>query len=190
MIRRAPVLWLAGLALVWLAAPAAAQELQVTPLIREGQVFVSFTMSGAFDNDVWAAIRSGLPTTFFFDVEIRRGRSLWFDRTVVSSTVSATVRYDNLTRRYQVTRMIDGRVESTPQVTESPDTVRTLMTGFDKLALFSTADLEPNAEHYLQVRARTSPRNSWFIWPWGRHKASGRATFTFLPEAGPPGSGR
>jgi len=190
MIGRAPVRWIAALALAWLAAPAAAQELRVTPLIREGQVFVSFTMRGGFDNDVWAAIRSGLPTTFSFDVEIRRGRAIWFDRTVASATVSATVRYDNLTRRYQVTRMIDGRVESTPQVTESQDTVRALMTEFDKLPLFSTADLEANEEYYLQVRARTSPRNSWFIWPWGRHKASGRATFTFLPEAGPAGSGR
>ena len=87
MIGRAPVLWIAGLALAWLAAPATAQELRVTPLIREGQVFVSFTMTGAFDNDVWATIRSGLPTTFSFDVEIRRGRSIWFDRTVVSSTM-------------------------------------------------------------------------------------------------------
>jgi len=190
MNRRAPVLWIAGLALAWLAAPAAAQELRVTPLIREGQVFVSFTMSGAFDNDVWAAIRSGLPTTFSYDVEIRRGRAIWFDRTVASATVTVAVRYDNLTRRYQVTRMIDGRVESTPQVTDSQDTARTLMTEFDKLPLFSTADLEANTEYYLQVQARTSPRNTFFLWPWGRHKASGRTPFTFLPEAGPPGSGR
>jgi len=177
---RAPVLWVVGLALAWLATPAAAQELRVTPLVREGQVLVSFTMSAAFDNDVWATIRSGLPTTFSFDVEIRRGRAIWFDRTVTSATVSATVRYDNLTRRYQVTRTIDGRVESTPQVTDDQDTVRLLMTAFDKLPLFSTADLEANAEYYLQVRARTSPRNAWFVWPWGRHKASGRATFTFI----------
>ena len=54
------------------------------------------------------------------------------------------------------------------------------MTEFERLPLFDTADLEVNAEYYLRVRARTSPRNAWFIWPWGRHRASGRATFTFI----------
>jgi len=171
---------LVGTALVGLAAPGHAQDLRVTPLLRDGQVLVSFTMAGAFDDDVRAAIRSGLPTTFAYEVEIKRSVSLWFDRTIASTTVSATVRYDTLTRRYQVTRMLDGRVESTPHVTDSEDAVRALMTEFDKLPLFETGVLEANAEYYLQVRARTSPRNAWFIWPWGRHQASSRATFTFV----------
>jgi len=161
-------------------APAAAQDLRVTPLPRNGRVLVSFTLTDAFDDDVRAAIRSGLPTTFTYEVSLMRAVSLWFDRTIAESTVSATVRYDNLTRRYQVTRMINGRVESTPQVTDNEDTVRGLMTEFDRLPLFATADLEPNAEYYLRVRAQTSPRNAWFLWPWGRHRASGRATFTFI----------
>lgn len=171
---------LVGLAVLGLAAPGRAQDLRVTPLLRDGQVLVSFTMAGAFDDDVRAAIRSGLPTTFAYEVEIKRSVTLWFDRTIASATVSATVRYDTLTRRYQVTRTLDGRVEGTPQVTDSEDAVHALMTEFDKLPLFETGGLEANAEYYLQVRVRTSPRNAWFIWPWGRHRASSRAPFTFI----------
>ena len=40
---------------------------------------------------------------------------------------------------------------------------------------------EPNVEYYLRVRARTSPRTSWALWPlWGREVA-GIAKFTFIP---------
>ena len=174
---------LAGVAILLVASgrPVWAQSIQVTPLQRDGQVLVSFALSDGFDEDVRAAVRSGLTTTFTYDVELRREASLWFDRTIEEAEVSAAVRYDNLTRRYQVSRMVNGRLEGTPVVTESEDVVRGLMTSFDKLALFTTGRLEANVEYYLRVRARTSPRSAWFIWPFGRHDAVGRAAFTFIP---------
>jgi hypothetical protein len=56
-----------------------------------------------------------------------------------------------------------------------------MLTKFERLPLFSSAGLEPNAEYYLRVRARTSPRTSWVLWPlWGREVA-GIAKFTFIP---------
>jgi hypothetical protein len=178
---RTRVLAIGVLVLAAVARPARAQTLQVTPLQREGQVLVSFALTGGFDDDVRAAIRSGLTTTFTYDIDVRQGLALWVDRTLASAEVTASVRYDNLTRRYQVSRSVNGRLETTPQVTDSEDVVRTLMTSFDKLALFSTTTLEANAEYYLRVRVQTSPRSAWFLWPWGRHHATGRATFTFIP---------
>lgn len=169
------VVLLAGSGSAW------AQSIQVTPLQRDGHVLVSFTLADGFDADVRATIRSGLTTSFTYEVELRRGVTLWFDRTIAAAEVTASVRYDNLTRRYQVSRAVNGRLEAEPHVTDSEEVVRALMMAFDKLALFSTATLEANAEYYLRVRARTSPRNAWFFWPWGRHNASGRATFTFIP---------
>jgi len=85
-------------------------DLSVRPIARDGQLLVSFELSDAFSADVRDAIQSGLPTTFSYDVELRRGSSL-FDRTVASMTVEASVRFDNLTRRYQMSRIVDGRVE-------------------------------------------------------------------------------
>ena len=52
---------------------------------------------------------------------------------------------------------------------------------FDRLPLFSTDELEPNAEYYVRVRVRTRPRVTFFFWPWGRDAASGVARFTFIP---------
>lgn len=159
---------------------AMAQAIHVTPLVREGRVFVSFKLSDAFDNqDIRAAVHSGLTITFVYDVELRRAAAVWLDRTLDSATVSAGVRYDNLARRYQVTLQADGRLEDTRTI-EREEQARRWLTQFDKLDLFSSNRLEPNAEYYVRVRARTTPRNASFVWPWQGTDVAGLAKFTFL----------
>jgi hypothetical protein len=160
------------------AGNALAQSIQVTPLAREDRVLVSFKLTDAFTEEVRAAIHSGLTVTFVYDVQLRRSASLWVDRTIAEATVTASVKYDNLTRRYLVTRAQDGRTEGA-ETLEREDAVRASLTEFEKLSLFSSATLEPNAEYYLRVRAHTTPRNAAFVWPWGSDIA-GLAKFTFL----------
>jgi hypothetical protein len=172
------VLVLAVFALLWCGS-AGAQTIQVTPLTRDDRVLVTFRLTDAFTDDVRAAVHSGLTITFIYDVELKRGASLWLDRTMSSSTVSASVRYDNLARRYHVTRRWDGRMERV-EVLEREEDVRDWLTSFDKLSLFSNAALERNAEYYLRVRARTTPRNATFVWPWQNSDVAGLAKFTFL----------
>jgi hypothetical protein len=164
--------------LIW-SGSAGAQTIQVTPLTRDDRVLVTFRLTDAFNEDVRAAIHSGMVVTFIYDVELKRGASLWIDRTMYSSTVSASVRYDNLARRYHVTRRWDGRMDKV-EVLEREEDVRDWLTSFDKLSLFSNAALEPNAEYYLRVRARTTPRNATFVWPWQNSDVAGLAKFTFL----------
>jgi hypothetical protein len=154
------------------------QNVHVTPLARDGRVLVTFRLSDAFNDDIRTAIHSGLTITFVYDIELRRGTSLWVDRTMASATVMATVRYDNLTRRYYVTRRGDGRLERADTV-EREEVAREWLTSFDKLPLFSSNILERNAEYYLRIRAHTMPRNASFVWPWERGIA-GLAKFTFL----------
>jgi hypothetical protein len=161
------------------AALVAEQSLQVTPLSREGHVLVSFHLANAFNDDLRKAIQSGLTISFIYDVELKRGSSLWFDRTIGFEKVTAAVKYDNLTRRYQVTRMQDDRIERV-DTAEREEDIRRLLTEFDKLPLFSSSGLEPNGEYYVRVRAHTSPRNASFVWPWERHEVSAIAKFTFI----------
>jgi len=160
-------------------SPARAeQNMQVTPLARDGRVLVTFRLSDAFNEDIRTAIHSGLTITFVYDVELRRGTSMWVDRTIAQATVMATVRFDNLTRRYYVTRLEDGRLERSDTV-DREEVARAWLTSFDKLPLFSSDILERNAEYYLRIRAHTMPRNASFVWPWERGIA-GLAKFTFL----------
>jgi len=152
-------------------------DIAVTPIARDGQLLVSFDMGEGFTNDVADAIQSGLPTTFSYEVELRRGAGM-FDRTIAAVTITATVRYDNLTRRYQMSRTFDGRIEDA-RPTEDQTAVRSWMTHFDRVPVSPTAGLEINGEYYVRVRAHTRPHNGWFFWPWSG-AVLGHAKFTFI----------
>jgi hypothetical protein len=157
----------------------AAETLRIIPLVREGMVLVSFELADGFTDDVRAAIRSGLRTTFTYTIDLRAQVPLWVDRTMASAVVSTAVQYDNLTRRHTVVRTLDGRVDG-PRVTESDDEVRQLVTKIERLPLFRTETLEPNREYYVRVRAEVRPRNAAFLWPWGSGH-SAQTKFTFIP---------
>jgi uncharacterized protein DUF4390 len=159
-----------------LADPA---DIAVTPIARDNQVLVSFELTEGFTPEVRDAIQSGLPTTFSYEVELRSASS-WFDRTLATVRLTASVRFDNLTRRYQMSRTLDGRVEDA-RPTEDQDAVRRWMTHFDSVLLTSTTALEANGEYYVRVRAQQRPRSTWYyLWPWDSSAALGRAKFTFI----------
>ena len=172
-----------ALVFVVTALPAAAdgtQKVQVVPLSRDGEVLVSFQLAETLTDEIRTAIHSGMMVKFVYKVELRRSAPAWFDRTVASAEVTATVKYNTLTRRYQVSRMIDGRTEWADE-TESEDTAWNKLTNdFARLALFHGVPLEANGEYYVRVRAHTSPRNASFVWPWSGDDAVGFAKFTFI----------
>ncbi len=160
------------------------EGLRVTALAKDGQLLVSFSLADGLTRELRQAIDSGLPATITYVVELRRPAALWFDGTVASATFPATVRFDNLTRQHQLSRTIDGRGEE-PRVTEDEEEVRRWLTEFDRLPLFSTAQLEPNMVYYVKVRAHARPRLSGglFFWPWGRGGKTGFAPrFTYLGD--------
>lgn len=161
------------------AARAGDQDIRVSPLVRDGDVLVSFSAPRAITSELRDAIRSGLVVTFTYDIALRQRAFLWFDRTHARLVLAVSVRYDNLTRTYEVSRMTDGKVVWS-QTTASEDDVRAWVTGADPFRVTGGSALEPNAEYELVVRASISPRRAWSLWPWGRDDATGRATFTYI----------
>jgi hypothetical protein len=158
----------------------AAQSLQVVPLPRDGEVLVSFKLEEALTEDIKAAIQSGLTVKFVYKVELKRSSSVWLDRTISRATVSASVKYDNLTRRYSVSRAVDGRIEWADTTQKEDEAWHWLTSDFARMSLFHGAVLEPNAEYYLRVSVNASPRNATFLWPWAGDDAVGFARFTFV----------
>lgn len=168
-----------ALALLPLAATLqAAEQLRIVPLVRDEHVLVTFELADGFTDEVRAAIQSGLKTTFTYTVDLRLHVPVWVDRTIATTVVSNSVEYDNLTRRHNVVRTIDGRIEQ-DQITESEGLVRQWMTSFQRLPLFRTSVLEPNREYYVRISAVARPSNGAFLWPWGSG-TSGQAKFTFI----------
>ena len=170
---------LAVLVFASLQAPLRAQDgLRIVPLVRDGQVLVTFELVDGFTEEVRAAIRSGLKTTFTYTVGLHLEVPASVDRTIATTVVSNSVEYDNLTRRHSVEGTVDGRVDL-EQVTEKESLVRQLMTSFQRVPLFETSLLQPNREYYVRISAVARPTNGAFLWPWGSG-TSGQAKFTFI----------
>jgi len=168
-----------ALALVALSVTVGAAEgLRIVPLVRDDRVLVTFELADGFTDEVRAAVRSGLKTTFTYTVDLRLEVPAWVDRTIATTVLTNSVEYDNLTRQHSVVRVVDGVVENT-QITDSEAVVRQLMTSFQRVPLFKTSVLEPNREYYVRITATARPTNGAFLWPWGSG-TSGQAKFTFL----------
>ena len=183
MVRRVLLYLVAFLSLAApasLAAQASNQTLQVAPLPRDGEVLVSFKLEEPLTDEIRAAIQSGLTVKFNYKVDLLRSSAAWFDRRIASATVTASVKYDTLTRQYHYARAVDGRMELA-DVTPREDVAWSVLTrDFARLSLFRGASLEPNAEYYVKVSANASPKNSTFVWPWRGDDAVGFAKFTFI----------
>src|SRR5919106_6591615 len=118
------------LALVVLGATMQAHDsVRIVPLVRDGQVLVTFELPGGYTDEVRDAIHSGLRTTFTYTVDLRIEVPAWTDRTIQTVTVSNIVKYDNLTRRHTIERTLDGRIDLS-KTTEDEAVVRQFMTGF------------------------------------------------------------
>ena len=156
------------------------QTLQVIPLPRDGEVLVSFKLDEPLTEEIRAAIHSGLTIKFVYKVDLRRSSAVWLDRTLASAVVTATVRYDTLTRIYHFSRALDGRIEFADTTNKEDVAWSALTRDFARLSLFRGATLEPNADYYVRVRANASPRSSTFVWPWQGDDAMGFAKFTFI----------
>jgi hypothetical protein len=174
------ILFIALLLAASSTASALDQTMQVVPLPRDGQLLVSFKLGQPLTPDIRTAIQSGLTIKFVYKVDLRRAASVWFDRTLASAVVTATVKYDTLTRTYHITRMVDGRTEFADTTLDEDTAWASLTSDFARLSLFPGVPLEPNAEYYVRVRANSSPKNSTFIWPWQADDAVGLAKFTFI----------
>jgi hypothetical protein len=153
-------------------------SLRIVPLVREDRVLVSFDLQDGFTDEVRAAIKSGLKTTFTYSIDLRLDVPGWVDRTIGTSTIGASVEYDNLTRRYTVTRVIDGHVEET-KVTEDERVAREYLTSLAHAPLFRTSVLEANRDYYIRIRATARPSNGSILWPFGSG-TSAMAKFTFV----------
>jgi|SRR3954471_5302725 len=172
---RKPVLCLA-LVLAVAVGVRAQETLKITPFISDNRVVVSFELDDAYNDAVREAISSGLRTTFTYELELRT--FAWIDRTIGTTVVSTTDRYDNLTRRHTLTRTVNGRVDGV-LVTEDDTVVKSWLTKWNRVPVAETATLDPARDYYVRVTTRARPLGGSLL---GLTKTiTSRARFTFVP---------
>jgi hypothetical protein len=157
-----------------------AEIVELVPVYRRDKVYVSFRMTGAFNEDVERAVAAGLPVTFRYTVELKKVRAVWLNKKITTRRIRTTVTYDNLTERYKLSREIDGEVDASDMVSD-PEAMRRFMVTFDALELFDTSVLEPNGEYYVRVKGVVRDRNLFLFIPWDVGSGWKKAYFTYLP---------
>jgi len=152
------------------------ETLRIIPFITGDRVVVSFELNDAYNDAVREAIASGLRTTFSYQLELRT--RAWVDRTIGTTVVATTDRYENLTRRHTLTRTIDGRVDAV-LVTEDDAVVKTWLTKWNRVPVADTSTLDPAREYYVRVTTHTQPVGGSLL---GVTKSiTGQVKFTFVP---------
>lgn len=154
----------------------------LVPVVRSDGIFVSFRAEDAFNQDIERAIRTGLDVNFRYNVELKRPRGIWFDARVALREISVTVTYDNLTKRYRLTREIDGKIDATEVVADA-EAMRRFMTTFESLRLFELSELEPNDSYYIRVKGVMRDRNLLLLIPWGVSTSWKKARFDYVPSS-------
>jgi hypothetical protein len=166
--------WLVALSVLLRAA-----DVTVTPLLSDGHLFVSLAAPSAYSSEAREVVKSSLPVTISYVVDLKRPVPMWFDRTLESVTLVASVSLDALTGTYHVSKQRDDKVIWSDR-TDQEDQVRAWVTAFDRVALDAHEALEPNGEYYVQVHVHSSAHRSNPLWPFGHDEESGRGEFTFI----------
>jgi hypothetical protein len=130
--------------------------IRITPTVSNDRLLVSLELDGADVAAVREAIASGLRTTFTYELELRTTVPGWIDRTIATTVVAMSDRYDNLTRRHTLSRSVDGRVEDWT-VTEDEAIVRAWLTKLSRVPLYDTSRLDPSRDYYVRITSRARP---------------------------------
>ncbi len=172
---RAPLLaWMVVAATTVVLTAQAPPALRITPVLADDRLWATFSAPTVFSDEVHEAVRSGIIVTLNFVVELRRSSTLWFDKTVASASVAATVKFDTLTGAYQVSKVRDGAVWWSQQ-TQKPEEMRGWATEFERVPLDKLTVMSERGDYYIRVRGRDDLPRGFSLWPFGRDEVSGRA---------------
>lgn len=148
------------------AAAASDPRIENLAAVAHGdKVSVHLTLADAFgDGDMVAALQSGAPTSFTYEIEIFRTRPYWFDETVGRSRVEVICTLNSVTREYLLNYRRDRKLVRSETFSDLA-TLRERMTTIEERDLFDIGQRRP---YKLKVRARADLFRSWrfYVVPW------------------------
>ena len=111
---------------------------------------LSFIVREAFKPDMEEAIKSGIPTSFTFYVELYRVRGMWFDKSVATWEFKHEVKYDNLKQEYIIA--LEEGAAGAIRTKDFAEMKRLMVTG-EHITFVPTPFLRPGTEYYLRLMA-------------------------------------
>lgn len=157
-----------------------AAESSFSPLTvarQQDKLAVSTQLDEDFFSTVEDAIKSGIPTTFSFEIEIWSQHRLWSDKSIVSKAVDRIIRFNSLANEYQVVQRSDSLLWQ--RTTKSLQEVKDWTTTVEGIPLIELSELDPQQTYYIRTRATVTTEKSrsalkymLFMIPWTGKKTS------------------
>ena len=136
------------------ALPLCAAELRdLQPTVVDGRVEVSFQLVGALDDGVMERIQSGLATSFLYRFELLRDRQRLWDDGIAEATLEVVAMYNAVSQEYLVNFKRDGKLVESRLARSRPE-LESAMTRFERVPMFTTADLQGGAGARFLLKAR------------------------------------
>lgn len=115
---------------------------------------VSFEIKNAFTKEIEEGIKSGIPATFTFFIELYRKRGFWFDETLANMTFKHTLKYDTLKEEYEIT--LEEQPQNTLRVKDIGQ-AKKIMAGGDNVAVKTASEFKKGEEYQLRIKATLDP---------------------------------
>jgi hypothetical protein len=148
-----------------LAAPPNPKIENLAAAARAGKISVRFALTGAFAQpEMVDALRSGLPTSFTYRIEVYRDRPNWFDDGLDQARVEVICTYNSVTREYLLNYRRDRQLVRSETFTDLAALERR-MTQIEEPDLFEIGGRKP---YKLKVRVKADLMRGWLMYviPW------------------------
>jgi len=137
----------------------------LTATAANGQVSVHFVLAHAFDREeTIQGLRSGVPTSFTYVVEIFRDRPNWLDEGISRSRIEVIATFNSVTREYVLNYRRDRRLVRSATINDLAE-LQQRMTTIEEPELFDIGNRPP---YKLRVRAKADLMRGWLLYfiPW------------------------
>ena len=142
-----------GLVLTASSAPSI-ENLSVT--VNGGQVLVGFQLANGLDAETRERIASGLPTSFIYELELKRDRKHWWDRGLEATVLEVVAMYNAVTREYLVNTKHGGRLIESRTVRDEVELERA-MTVFEGFPAFTLESDQNHSRVLVRMRVDLGP---------------------------------
>lgn len=113
-------------------------------------LLIFLKVDNAFNKDLMEEIKSGLPTTFTFFLNLNKVRSLWVDKSLVEIELKHTIKWDGLKKEYTITRSWENNKK---RKTRSFQEASKLMTEVDSLKVTPLSLLEKGELYEISAKS-------------------------------------
>jgi Domain of unknown function (DUF4390) len=141
-------------ALFGLAHQVEAKErasIHVSAVEYDGRAYlVSFSLNGAFTEDMERAILAGIPTTFTYFFKIQHDVSVLADETIHAFQIVRTVRYDSIRQSFSIFLGEKGSVTTAKTLSEA----KAIMAIFNSIEIHVPIAPSSGEGYYLMIRAQ------------------------------------